>query len=104
MSVGAVLALQEVSLTQATALAPFFEEAGYSHITVHCGKEKNDFMGQCVAWPKSQFTLVEHDVARVAPSPVRIAKSAICCLHDLPPAIVRKSCNGKEYSPLLVFL
>ena len=65
MSRGAIVALQEVSRDWCGELVPFFEAAGYAHVSVLSGGAKGGHMGQVVAWPREDYALREVDMPRI---------------------------------------
>ena len=46
-------------------LLPFLEANGYAHAAALYGAPFNGYMGQCMIWPRAEFSVAEVDVTRI---------------------------------------
>jgi len=70
---GAVIGLQEVSLSWSTTFRAFFKDRGYYFTSTHYGSTWSDFMGVALAFPEKDFDLIEEKIT-CPPSRVKWAR------------------------------
>ena len=93
---GAVIGLQEISLTWSTRMRLWFRERGYEYIVSNYGNRYNDYMGVGLAFPIDRFDLSDVKVA----CPMNEPKWARPPKHDTGGSWLRTAASALVLYPL----